>query len=326
MNRRSFLCGSIAAVLATPLPTESQHMGKVYRIGFVAPAPTGSPATAVQPFLVALRELGWVEGQNIVVEYRWTEGHSDRLAPIMSELIALKVDLIYTPGSNAAAHAARRATSTIPIVFTTPADPVASGLVTNLSRPGANLTGVGGSAPGAKRLELLREALPTIRRVAVLWRSSNPSHRGALKEVEAAALALGLQVQLIEARDPAAFAGAFRTMTKERAEALIVLGDVMFSREVTRIAALGVDHRLPTMFIGRPGAEAGGLLAYGEDRSDVPRRAAVYIDKILKGTKPADLPVEQPTKFELVINLKTARALALTIPPSLLLRADHVIE
>jgi putative ABC transport system substrate-binding protein len=244
----------------------------------------------------------------------------------MSELVKLKVDDIYTSGSHAAAHAAQRATSVIPIVFTTPGDPVATGLVARLSRPGGNITGMGGSGPVSKRLQLLREAAPRITRVAVLWTSDNPGHPPALKQMEVAARALGLKILPLEAREPAALEGAFAAMTRERADGLVVMGDSLFLRERERVAALTAKQRLPALFAWRQGAEAGGLIAYGEDRSYAPRRAAFYVDKILKGTRPGDLPVEQPTKFELVINLKTARALGLTIPQSLLLRADRVID
>jgi putative ABC transport system substrate-binding protein len=322
MDRQAFVAGAVG-VCAAPLAADAQP-AKLPRIGYLGGSPSG--AGAPQPFLEGLRELGWVEGRNIAIEYRWTEGRAERLPDLVAELVRLKVDVIYTPGSNAAAQAAKRATTTIPIVFTTPTDPVAAGLVASLSRPGGNITGIGGAVLSSKRLELLREVIPTATRVAVLWTRANPGHPRALKDAEAAAPALGLQLQPLEVRDPTKFEGAFSAMTKERAHAFFVLGDVMFLRERARIVALAATSRIPAIYTWRQAVEDGGLMSYGEDRSGVPRRAAVYVDRILKGAKAGDLPVEQPTRFELVVNLRTAKALGLTIPPAVLARADERIE
>lgn len=317
--------GLVLGLLVIPLGADAQSGARVVRVGFVG-ASASSLASDPRPFVEALAKLGWVEGQNLVIEYRWTEGKAERLPAIMGELVRLKVDVIFTPGSNAAAHAAKRATSTIPIVFTTPADPVEAGLVANLSRPGGNITGLGGTLLSGKRLELLREAAPTITRVVVLSMSANPSHPRALQETQLAARRLGVHVQSVAVRNADALEAAFATMAKGRADGLLVLGDPVFFLERERIAALAIRHRLPAMFIWREGAEAGGLISYGEARGGVPRRAADYVDRILKGARPGDLPVEQPTTFDLVINLKTARALGLTTPQSLRLRADRVID
>ncbi|MBI3326418.1 MAG: ABC transporter substrate-binding protein, partial [Nitrospinae bacterium] len=265
-------------------------------------------------------------GPNIAIEYRWTEGRTERLPELVAELIRLNVDVIYTQGSNAAAHAAMRATTTIPIVFTTPADPLATGLVARLARPGGNVTGLGGGPSAPKRLQLLKEAVPKVTRVAVLWNPANPSNQAGLKDIEEAAKVLGLQLHLVAVREPAELDTAFSAMMHERANALLVFGDILFFAHRTRLVELAAKNRLPTMYNGTEYVKAGGPMSYTANAIERERRAAVYIDKILKGTKPADLPVEQPMRFELVINLKTAEALGLTIPPSLLFRADQVIQ
>jgi putative tryptophan/tyrosine transport system substrate-binding protein len=321
---RLAVLASLAVVFfGAPRAAEAQP-AKLPRIGYLAGSQSGDGAP--QPFLEGLRELGWFAGQNIAIEYRWSEGKAERLPDLVAELIRLKVDVIYTPGSNAAAQAAQRATTTIPIVFTTPTDSVALGLAASLSRPGGNITGIGGAIRPSKRLELLREVVPKASRVAILWTRGNPSHPRVLRETETAARALGLQPQPLEVGDPAKFESAFAAMTRARADACVVLNDVMFLRERARIVALAAASRTPAIYGWQQAVEDGGLASYGEDRSGVPRRAAEYVDKILRGAKPGDLPIEQPTRFVLAINLKTARALGLTIPPAVLARADEVIQ
>ena len=280
-------------------------------------------------FRQRLRELGWVEGQNIVIDYRYAEGRVDRLPDLAAELVRLKVDLIVASAGTQAATAAKNATETIPIVMIYVRDPVGTGLIASLARPGGNVTGVSGSAGlelFAKQLELLKETVPKIRRVAILSNPDNAYHQLAIREVNVAARSLGVQLQLLEARGPNEFDGAFAAMAKERVGALLVLSDAIFGSHRTRLADLAARSRLPAAFGVRDDVEAGGLMSYGPSFLDLFRRSAAYVDKILKGAKPADLPVEQPNKFELVINLKTAKTLGLTIPQSVLLRADQVIE
>ena len=281
-------------------------------------------------FRQGLRERGYVEGQNIVIEYRAADGKIERFPGLATELIRLKVDLIVA-GNTPAARAVQQATTTIPLVVAAMGDPVGDGLVASLARPGGNITGSTFLGPELvpKRLEMLKAALPTVSRVAALWHPgaySGRTMRDMLKETEAAARTLGVQLQLVEVRGPDEFDHAFSTMTRERAGALIVFPSPMLFGERRRIVDLAAKHRLPSMAVAREFVELGGLIAYGASINDLFRRAATYVDKILKGVKPADLPVEQPTKFELVINLKTAKALELTIPQSLLLRADEVIQ
>jgi len=278
-------------------------------------------------FRNGLSELGYVEGQNIHVEYRYAGGSAERLAEFAAELVSLKVDVIVA-GSTQAIDAARRATKTIPIVFPVTFDPVESGFVASLARPGGNLTGLSTVNPdaAAKRVELLKEVIPRISRLAVLRNPTNSGSRFPLQETEAGAKQLSIRLQTLESRSPDDLEGAFRLATRERAGALIVIVDALFISQQERISDLAIKHRLPTMFDNAQYVEAGGLISYGANLSDLFRRAAVYVDKILKGAKPADLPVEQPTKFELVINLKTAKQIGLTIPPNVLARADKVIK
>jgi putative ABC transport system substrate-binding protein len=329
VDRRRFLLTSpagVLAVLAAPRAAGAQQAGKVYRIGFLWDSPTVWPH-ALQAFRQGLRERGWTEGQNIVVEYRWAEGRFDRLPAMAEELVRLKVDVIVAPTSIYTA-AAKRATATIPIVFASHADPVATGDVERLSRPGGNATGttIIMSETMAKSIELLKATMPTLKRVAVIWDSATPSHRPALSAVEEAGRLLNLRVQSLAVRSATDFDGAFSAAVQERAGAILVLSTPLFMGGAKRLADLGLMHKIPTMFGPREHVEAGGLLSYSPDRADLYRRAAGYVDRILKGANPADMPVEQATKFELVINLKTAKALGLTIPPSLLARADQVIE
>ena len=275
-----------------------------------------------------MKDLGWIEGQNIVIEWRFSGGRAELLPDLAAELVRLRVDLIVVP-SSPTALAAKNATKTIPLVTVAVGDPVALGLVASLARPGGNITGLTNSVGpeiAGKQLELLKEVVPKVSRMAVLW---NPNTRGnalALRETEIAARALGLELQPLEARSLNDFDRAFAAMTAKRAGALLVLGDVMFSTHRNRLADLAAKNRLPAMSAARESVEAGWLMSYGPNTPELFRRAATYVDKILKGAKPGDLPIEQPTKFELVINPKTAKTLGLTIPPSLLQRADQVIE
>ncbi len=318
-------------ILTASLAAEAQPTGKIYRIGYLA-AGWGSGTAYLRPleaFRQGLRELGWVEGQNVLIEYRFAEGRLERLPGLAEELVRLKVDVI-AASPTPAALAAKNATRTIPIVGMSLTEPVGVGLVASLARPGGNVTGVAYGFDTdifGKQLELLKEVIPKVRRVAVLSNPGNsPAQPLIMSSVEGAARSLGLQLQLLEARGPGEFDGAFAVMAKERAGALLVTGDPMFFLHRARLAGLAVKHRLPSMSTQGQWVEAGGLMSYGPSFPDLYRRAATYVDKIFKGAKPADLPIEQPTKFELVINLKTAHALGLTIPRSLLQRADQVIE
>jgi putative ABC transport system substrate-binding protein len=324
-TRRAFI-GALAGGLAAPLAAGAQQPAKVAR-GFLG---TGSPALTanqLEAFQQGLRDLGYVEGRNIAIEYRWARGRVERFPDLAVELVGLKVDVIVA-SSSPAALAAKNATRTIPIVFANAADPVDSGLVAGIARPGGNVTGLSLLAPEivARQMQLLKEAVPKASRVAVLSNPGNSYTALLVKETEAAARSLGVRVQLLAVRGADAFDSAFSAVTKERPGALFVLFDPLFFAHQTRIAEFANKNRLPAMYPHREQAETGGLMAYGPDLRDNFRRAATYVDKILKGAKPADLPVEQPTKFELVINLKTAKALGLTIPPSLLQRADEVIQ
>jgi putative ABC transport system substrate-binding protein len=331
MDRRTFISGVTLGFLTAPLAAEAQQAGKVARIGYLV---TGSlealEPTRVDALRQGLREHGYVEGQNILIEYRAADGRVERLAALAAELARLKVDVIVavaTPGG----RAARQATTTIPIVVVAMGDPVGDGLVASLARPGGNVTGSTFLGPELvpKRLELFKEALPSISRIAVLWHPGAFSERtmdDMLKETEATSRTLGMLLQRAEVRSAGDLGRAFSAMLKGRADALFVFPSTMLFGERRRIVAFAAKHRLPAMFNAREFVELGGLMGYGANLTDLNRRAAIYVDRILKGSKPGDLPVEQPTKFELVINLKTAKALGLTIPPSLLQRADQVLE
>ena len=327
MNRRLvlFVLGAFS-LLATPLAADAQS-AKVYRIGFLSVASSSSMAPRVEAFRQGLREFGYTEGKNISIEYRWAEGKDERLTGLAAELVRLKVDIMVVHGV-VATLAARQASTTIPIVCFACGDLVATGLVASLARPGGNITGQTVLAPevSGKRLELLKEVVPGLTRVAVLFNPGNPVSGPELRETEAAARSLGLELQSLGVRDPDGFESAFSSMKRERARALIVLSDAMFYGRRREIADLAATNRLPAISHLREFADAGVLMTYGPDVFAIARRAATYVDKILKGAKPADLPVEQPTRFEFVVNLKTARALGLTIPRSLLVRADHVIQ
>jgi ABC-type uncharacterized transport system substrate-binding protein len=329
MDRRAFIGSLTGSLLAAPLAAEAQQAAKIARIGYLG---SRNPAVSHlhEAFLQGLRDLGYVDGRNIVIEYRDAKGQFERSPALAAELVVLKVDIIVV-AATPVAQAAKQATKTIPIVFIALGDPVTSGLVTSLARPGGNVTGSSFFSPElvGKRLELLKEAAPGLNRVAVLWQPGDVPERTAkdlLKEADIAAQALGVQVQFVEARGPADFDRAFSEMTKARALSLSVLTSAILFLERRRLVDLAAKHRLPAVYPWREAADAGGLMAYGPNLPDLYRRAATYVDRILKGAKPGDLPVEQPTKFDLVINRKTAKALGLTIPPSLLQRADQVIE
>ena len=315
-------------LLAAPLAADAQPAGKVYRVGILGESASDpSEARLWRTFRLGLRELGWIEGGNILIESRWNESDSARLPELAADLVRLRVDLIVTRGSTYV-QGARRATSSIPIVFTMHADPVGSGHVASLARPGGNITGLAlqQTEINRKGFDILTSAVPMAKRIAVLWNPGAPSHTPQLKAVEESARTLRVQLQTVVARTGADLESAFSAMAREHAHALLVLAFGPYIVERQRIAELAIRYRLPTMFNLRDHVEAGGLMSYGPDFNALVRRGAVYVDKILRGAKPADLPVEQPTKFDLVINLKTAKALGLTIPPSLLQRADQVIE
>jgi putative tryptophan/tyrosine transport system substrate-binding protein len=324
MNRRTLLVGMGAVILAMPLAGEGQQQGgRVYRIGFLS----DSRQPWDDAFRRGLRELGYVAGENTRIEDRYGQGKLERLPSLARELVDLNVEVIVAGGTQAIS-AAKQSTSSIPIIMAVTADPVRSGFVTSLARPGGNITGLTSlsSDLSGKRLALLKEIVPGLSRVSVLWNSGNPDNTSQLREAESAAHVLGVQLQPISVTGSSELEKAFVTITNRRTDALYALGDSLFATNRQRIVDFAVKSRLPSMFSTRQGVEAGALVAYGPDFPDLFRRAAIYVDKILKGAKPADLPVEQPTKFELVINLKTAKALGLTIPPALLLRADQVIE
>ena len=311
-----------------PHGAQAQPTTKVYRIGFLSAGYPGSVSYALGEFREGLRALGWVEGRSFVIDARYAEGRSDRLPALAAELVRSKVAVI-AAGGGTAATAARKVTETIPIVMIAAGDPVRLGLIASLSRLGGNVTGVAfdvGLETIAKSLELLKEALPAVRRVAILSNPANPGQMLAIKDLKAAAGTLRLQVQLLEAREPGQIDNSFASATTERADAILIVNDPMFLSQRARLAELAGKSRLPSMFGGGEYVEAGGLMAYGPSLMAAFHRAAFYTDRILKGTKPAELPVEQPTKFDLIVNLKTATALGMTIPQSLILRADRIIE
>ena len=324
MNRRTFLAAA-GAVLAAPLAVEAQQ-ATTPRIGFLAAGTSSAAGQRIAAFSQRLHELGWTEGHNITIEYRWAEGRSERFGEIAAEFVRLKVDVIVTWGT-ATVIAAKRATSVIPIVFTIVSDPVGTGIVASLARPGGNVTGISTlqTDTAGKRLELLREVVPTLKRLAIVGNIGNPASVQEMHEIQQTARALGLDVVTLEIRRTEDIAPAFKAR-KGRAQALFVVPDALINTQRNRVCALALAARLPTMHGYQESVTAGGLLSYGPNYLDLFRRTADYVDKILKGAKPADLPVEQPTKFELVINLKTAKALGLTIPQSVLIRADQVIE
>ena len=327
IDRRAFLAGSGAVLLAAPLAAEVQPAGKVYCIGVLEPTSMALNAANLDAFRQGLRELGYVEGPNMRIEYRSADGRSERFPDLAAELVRLKVDVILTRGTPAV-MAAKNATGTIPVVMAASGDPVLSGVVSSLARPGGNVTGLSAVVVevSGKRLELIREVAPGVSRVAALFNMSNPNDALQWKEIETAAPSLRVQLQLLDVRKPSDFAGAFDAAVKGRAGALVVGLDALTWANHRPIVDLAAKHRLPAIYGGREFVNAGGLIAYGVSYPHLYHRAANFVDKILKGAKPADLPVEQPSKFELVINLKTAKAFGLTIPQSLLQRADEVIH
>lgn len=334
MNRPALRTLALIVALAglvVPLPADAQQPAKVPRIGILLAGSPPTPPARLPPleaFLQGLRDLGYVEGRNIAIEYRWAEGKLDPLSDLAAELVRLKVEVIVT-SSTPAVQAAKKATSTIPIVMAAVGDPVVTGLVASLARPGGNITGLTLLAPelAGKRLELLKETLPTLSRVAVLWNSASTAMVHTFRETRVAAEASGVKLQSLEVRgDPIDFERAFSAITKEWPQGLFVTLDPFTSRYRVRIVELAAQHRLPTIYELKEFVEVGGLMSYGPSSRDMWRRAATYVDKILKGAKPGDLPVEQPTMFEFIINMKTARALGLTIPQSVLIRADEVIQ
>jgi putative tryptophan/tyrosine transport system substrate-binding protein len=316
-------------VLFAPQVTQAQPTGKVHRLGFLGGGSAGANANVVEAFRDGLRDLGWTEGQNIIIDYRFAESTFDRLPNLAAELVRLKVNLIIAVPA-AAAIAAKNATSTIPIVMVAVTDPVGLGLIASLSRPGANVTGLSYSYDfdiHGKRLQLLKEAVPHAQRVAILSNPAGSTAANTVNSLKTAAQSLGISLQFLEARAPDDLDVAFAAMAKDRADALLVVADPLFGTHAVRLAELTARNRLPSIYGVRGEFDPGGLVFYGQASvAQQVRQAAAYVDKILKGAKPADLPVEQQTKFELVVNLKTAKALGLTIPPTFLLRADQIIE
>lgn len=327
MNRRSALVAIVA--LGTPFAAVAQGAkpAKVARIGRLSPLSAETDVVSIAAFRSGMRDLGWVEGRDFVIETRYADGIAERLPELAAQLVRERVDLILS-GSNPGTLAAKQATNAIPIVMVTTGDPVAGGIVASLAQPGGNVTGLTalGAALSAKRLALLKEALPGVERIAVLTRSAAPSHDQFMQERDELAKGLGIRLQVVEAHDPAGFERAFAEMARERAGALMVLSDALFITYRKRLVQLAARNRLPAVYPELEFVSAGGLMFYGASLADQYHRTAVYADKILKGAKPADLPVEQPTKLELAINRRTAHALGLAIPSALLVRADHVIE
>jgi putative tryptophan/tyrosine transport system substrate-binding protein len=327
MKARIFVYALPAVILATIHLAEAQQPKKVPRIGYLGATSRSINPARIEAFRQGLRELGYVEGKNIVIEYRYAEGKLDRLPALAAELVGLKVDIIVM-GGPAATRSAKQATATIPIVMAYDDDPVGSGFVASLARPGGNITGLSTLAPeiSGKQLELLREIVPKLSRVAVLGNAIQPGNPQALREINLAADAFGVQLQYLEVGGPKDIDTVFRAASKGRADAVLVLGNPTLFSQRRQLADLAVKSRLPTIYNRPEYVEDGGLVFYGPSYIDLYRRAATYVDKILKGTKPADLPVEQPKKFEFIINLKAAKQIGLTIPPNVLVRADKVIK
>jgi putative ABC transport system substrate-binding protein len=327
VKQRIFAVALWATLFALCFAASAQQPNKVPRIGYLTATPSSTISARTEAFRQGLRELGYVEGKNIVIEWRYGDGKLDRVPALAAELVRLRVDVIVTGGVGGT-RPANEATNTIPIVMTQDPDPVANGFVASLARPSGNITGLSTLAPelSAKQLELLKEVLPKASRVAVLGTSTSPSTAQALRDAELAARALALRLQYLDVRGPKDIEGAFRAASKEHADAVLMLGGPVLASQRTQIVELAVRSRLPAISRGQGDVEAGGLMAYGVSNTDLSRRAATYVDKILKGAKPRDLPVEQPKKFELVINLRTAKQIGVTIPPNVLARADRVIR
>jgi len=314
-------------LLTAPFATLAQPAGKAHRIGYLSSLSASGGRSQFEAFRQGLRDLGYVEGRTIFIEARWAEGNYERLPNLARELVGLNLELIVSAGGPPAARALKSATATIPVVFVS-GSAVAAGIVSSIARPGGNVTGfeILAEALDTKRLELVKETLPRAARVAVLWNPGNVEAKLQRQPLEAAAQVQGIRLRFVEARLPGQIELAFTVMARERADVVLVSADPMFTSEYRRVVEMAARTRLPAVYPFRNVAEAGGLMSYGTDLSAIYRSAAIYVDKILSGAKPADLPVQQPTKFELVINMKTAKALGLTIPPTVLLRADLVLE
>jgi len=327
MNRRELITLLGGAAATWPLAAHAQQPARIPRVGFLGNSTAALEANLVGPFRDGLRELGYEEGRDIVIEYRWADGRYERFPALIAELIALNVDTIVTAGTPASL-AVKNATTTIPLVMVAVGDPVATGLVASLARPGGNITGLTSISVEmeGKRLELLREVVPKVSHIAVLWNAASPIQVIEEGEVRAAARVLGIKMLSLGVRTREEIDDALATIIGERPDALLVLADRLFLHHRTRIMDFAAQQRLPGVQAYRELVEAGGLMSYGPSYADMHRRAAAYVDKILKGAKPADLPVERPVKFELVVNLKAAKALGLTIPPSVIFRADEIIE
>jgi putative tryptophan/tyrosine transport system substrate-binding protein len=313
--------------LTIGVAAEAQQPAKIPRIGYLAPASLSALTARTEAFRQGLRELGYVEGKNVIIEWRSAEGKLDRLPALAAELVRFKVDVIVTTGPTAT-RTAKEATLSIPIVMAQDIDPVGTGFIASLARPGGNITGLSSLAPeiSGKQLELLKETVPKLSRVAVLWASSNPANAGMLREVERAAAAFGVKLQSLDVLARNDFETAFRAASKERADAVLVLQNGVVAAHRPEIAELAIKGRLPAIYPRLEFVEDGGLMSYGASFTDMDQRAATYVDKILKGRKPADLPVEQPMKFEFIVNIKAAKQIGLTIPPNVLVRADKVIK
>jgi len=326
MRRRDVLASLGGAAVLWPLVAKAQDARRVYRVGLLWDSPTMFPK-AIEALRAGLRDKGWVEGQNLSFQPLWTEGHFERIGAMAQELVRANVDVIVAP-SSIYAEAAKRATSNIPIVFLSHADPLGSGHVASLARPGGNITGLSllMTETNAKSLELLKEAIPTVSRLAVIYDPATPSHAPGLKAIEEAAPTVGMSIIQAPVRAATEFEDAFTRIAQARADAVLVLSTPLYISAARPLADLAIRHRLPAMFGPREHIEAGGLLSYSPDRADLWRRGAAYVDRILRGTNPADLPVQQPTKFDLAINLRTAKAIGIVVPPTLLARADEVIE
>ena len=327
MDRRAFIGTLAGSLLAAPLAAEGQQAGKVYRIGFLGNSTEALEANLVGPFREGLRERGYVEGRDLTIEYRWAEGAYERFPALIAELIALKSDIIVTAGTPAAL-AVKRTTTTIPVVMAAVGDPIGTGLVKSLARPGGNLTGLVAIAPDleGKRLELLTQIVPKLSSVAFLGNPANPIHVTSEKQASAAAKALHLKVVFYPVRAEGEFDHAFQAIVGQRSGALVMLADRLFLHHRARIVEFTARHRLPAVYAYSELVQAGGLMSFGPSYPEMHRRAAYFVDRILKGARATDLPMEQPSKFELILNLRTARTLGLVIPQEVLQRADHVIE
>jgi putative ABC transport system substrate-binding protein len=326
ISRRAFI-GGLASTVVMISCIVTAAAGKTPRIGFLGNSTAALEANLIRPWREGLRDFGYVEGQNVAVEYRWAEGRYERFPALIAELLALKVDVIVTAGTPAA-QAVKRATSTIPLVMIAVGDPVSTGLVSSLGRPGGNATGLVSIAPDleGKRLQLLQEIVPNLTLVALLTNPANPFHVGSEQQLRSAATAMHVKAQSFAVRNESEFDAAFEAMMRQRPGAMIMLADRLFLHHRKRIVDFALKHRLPAVYAYQELVEAGGLMSFGPSYPGMHRRAAYFVDRILKGASPSELPMEQPSQFELMINVRTARVLGLTIPPSLLLRADQVIE